>query len=155
MFFQDSPVFLAIYHQHSEVPAGMFQPPLARLGAPTPHPRRSARTRASSSIPYLDGKSVGKNPRTAATECGQSRVFPGDPGRGRRPRASHTCNTAPTPLLPAARPAWRSAAARPRHAEHRGREAPEAPALRDQILTRFLPGLGTKEIRCSRFFASK
>ena len=158
MFFQDSPVFYAIYYQHSEVPAGMFQPRQTRLGAPSPRPRGSARSGASSTIPYLGGKSMGKNPRTAATKCGQSSVFPGDPGRGRRPRVSHTCNTAPTPPLPAACPAWRSAAARPRHAECGGREAPEAPealVLRDQILTCFLPSLGIKEIRCSQFFASK
>lgn len=152
-----SPVFCAIYYkQHSEVPACTFQPKQASLGAPRvapaprPRPGLHAPERAMPSPTWVG------NPHEAAPGCGRSGVSPGGPagcsgerGTGAIPaeagvRGCHTCITAPAPP---------QRAARPRHTEHPRREAPGSSTQRDQILTRFLPGLGIKGIGGGHLFS--
>lgn len=151
------PCLCAIYYkQHSEVAACTFQPRQASLGAPRvaraprPRPGLHALERAMPSPTWVG------NPHAAASGCGRSGIRPGGPagcsgerGAGAIPaeagvRECHTCITAPAPP---------QRAARPRHTEHSGREAPGSSTQRDQILTRFLPGLGIKGIGGGHLFS--
>lgn len=122
-------------------------------------PAGSARTRASNAVPYLGGKSAGGRLRVR-----RGSVRPGGPASSSSSRGAgairaeagvrgcHTCITAPTPPQP---PAQAQRAARLRHTERRGREAPGSSVQQDQILTRFLLGLGIKGIRGRQLLASK
>ena len=146
--------------------------PRRRAGeAPAARGRRpagSASTRARNGVAYLGGKSAGRRDagagagaRGAASALAARPRSSGHRGAGAIPaeagvRGCHTCITAPTPPPPPPLPpAQARHAARPRHSENRGRAAPGSSVRRDQILTRFLPGLGISGIRCRQPPASK
>lgn len=143
------------YKQHSEVAACTFQPRQASLGAPGSRGSRasagSARTGASNAVPYLGGKSARGRLRVRASGSsewlgrllGRTRCW-GDPAEA-GVRECHTCITAPAPPQRAAGPATPSTQG--------GEVWLLGSTQRDQILTRFLPGLGIKGIGGGHLFS--
>lgn len=146
-------------YQHVRFSPGKraWEPPVAnRVRAPA----GSARTGASNAVPYLNGKSARGRLRVRAEwrppwwprRQLQRILLSGDPRGGRSPRVSHLHHRARAAAAAARPGAARSAP--PPH-QDRGREAPVSSIQQDQILTRFLPGLGITGIRRGQLFVSK